>query len=444
MVGRASTRWRSPARRASCMSSIALTGEPLWPIEERPVPPSDVPGEQAWPTQPFPTVVPPFARQTWSLARRQPVSSARGLRGLSRPRLESAQPRTLHAAGPRGHDLDARQSGRRELGYDSVGPGARHRLRAERGRRVDPQADRRPRRTSPPIFPGCLGHRCFRSIARSCHGPEASGGAMPEAPALTNIASRRSAEAIRTIVTNGVGLMGPVEGITDAELVAVIAYLREGAPSVGRPSAHRRHCRPVLSSPRAARRDRPHPARAAGARAVRRQWRQRRQRPVPGRRPWPAARSLRQRVRRDGHGNGPAVLDAHGVRLEQRHDQVARHDGRRSGDDLARRPAATPAACFSGRASSRRARDSCSLRAATAASAHTTRPPAACSGSAASPARRAARRSCTKCAAASICSCPRARRTMRRPTAHAAGSHSRWDRTERREHPLRRSTRLIA
>ena len=45
-----------------------LTGEPLWPIEERPVPPSDVPGEQAWPTQPFPTVVPPFARQTWSLA----------------------------------------------------------------------------------------------------------------------------------------------------------------------------------------------------------------------------------------------------------------------------------------------------------------------------------------------------------------------------------------
>ncbi|WP_460923339.1 outer membrane protein assembly factor BamB family protein [Pontibacter brevis] len=40
-----------------------VTGEPLWPIEERPVPVSEVPGEQAWPTQPFPTVVPPFARQ---------------------------------------------------------------------------------------------------------------------------------------------------------------------------------------------------------------------------------------------------------------------------------------------------------------------------------------------------------------------------------------------
>jgi glucose dehydrogenase len=31
------------------------TGEPLWPIEERPVPPSHVPGEHASPTQPFPT-----------------------------------------------------------------------------------------------------------------------------------------------------------------------------------------------------------------------------------------------------------------------------------------------------------------------------------------------------------------------------------------------------
>ncbi len=39
-----------------------VTGEPLWPIEERAVPKSDVPGEESWPTQPFPTHVPPFAR----------------------------------------------------------------------------------------------------------------------------------------------------------------------------------------------------------------------------------------------------------------------------------------------------------------------------------------------------------------------------------------------
>ncbi|HEY8519116.1 MAG TPA: pyrroloquinoline quinone-dependent dehydrogenase [Gammaproteobacteria bacterium] len=44
------------------------TGEPLWPIEERPVPPSDVPGEEASPTQPFPTAPPPFARQSFTEA----------------------------------------------------------------------------------------------------------------------------------------------------------------------------------------------------------------------------------------------------------------------------------------------------------------------------------------------------------------------------------------
>lgn len=40
-----------------------VTGKPVWPIEERPVPPSDIAGEEAWPTQPFPTKPPPFTEQ---------------------------------------------------------------------------------------------------------------------------------------------------------------------------------------------------------------------------------------------------------------------------------------------------------------------------------------------------------------------------------------------
>jgi glucose dehydrogenase len=38
------------------------TGESLFPVEERPVPQSDVPGETTWPTQPFPSKPPPLAR----------------------------------------------------------------------------------------------------------------------------------------------------------------------------------------------------------------------------------------------------------------------------------------------------------------------------------------------------------------------------------------------
>jgi len=40
-----------------------MTGAPVWPIEERAVPASDVPGERAWPTQPFPVKPPPFSEQ---------------------------------------------------------------------------------------------------------------------------------------------------------------------------------------------------------------------------------------------------------------------------------------------------------------------------------------------------------------------------------------------
>lgn len=57
-----------------------VTGEPLFPIEERPVPASDVPGEQASPTQPFPTRPPAFARQ-----------------GMAREDLHSTDPAALAA-----------------------------------------------------------------------------------------------------------------------------------------------------------------------------------------------------------------------------------------------------------------------------------------------------------------------------------------------------------
>ena len=49
------------------------TGEPVWPIEERPVPASDVPGEHASPTQPFPTWPQPFARQSFTEADINPL-----------------------------------------------------------------------------------------------------------------------------------------------------------------------------------------------------------------------------------------------------------------------------------------------------------------------------------------------------------------------------------
>ena len=52
-----------PSKEAFLYVFDRITGQPVWPIEERPVPQSDVPGEKTSPTQPFPTKPPAYARQ---------------------------------------------------------------------------------------------------------------------------------------------------------------------------------------------------------------------------------------------------------------------------------------------------------------------------------------------------------------------------------------------
>ena len=54
--------WRSRASRAGSTSFDRITGEPIWPMAETPVPQSDVPGEKTSPTQPFPTKPPAYSR----------------------------------------------------------------------------------------------------------------------------------------------------------------------------------------------------------------------------------------------------------------------------------------------------------------------------------------------------------------------------------------------
>jgi quinoprotein glucose dehydrogenase len=52
-----------PSKEAFLYVFDRLTGKPIWPIEERPVPQGDVPGEWYSKTQPFPTKPPAYARQ---------------------------------------------------------------------------------------------------------------------------------------------------------------------------------------------------------------------------------------------------------------------------------------------------------------------------------------------------------------------------------------------
>ena len=65
--GRAIKAIAQPTKQGFLYVFDRATGEPVWPIEERPVPKGDVPGEWYSPTQPFPTKPPAFERQGVSL-----------------------------------------------------------------------------------------------------------------------------------------------------------------------------------------------------------------------------------------------------------------------------------------------------------------------------------------------------------------------------------------
>ena len=63
MNGRTVKAIAQPTKQAFLFVFNRETGEPIWPIEERPVPQSDVPKERTSPTQPFPTKPAPFDLQ---------------------------------------------------------------------------------------------------------------------------------------------------------------------------------------------------------------------------------------------------------------------------------------------------------------------------------------------------------------------------------------------
>ena len=92
-----------------------VTGEPLWPVEERPVPQSSVPGERPSPTQPFPTRPLPFDRQGFGeedLIDFTPELREQALRIAETARLRAA----LHPSERTGHLDPAGWRGRSRLG----------------------------------------------------------------------------------------------------------------------------------------------------------------------------------------------------------------------------------------------------------------------------------------------------------------------------------------
>ena len=207
-----------------------VTGEPIWPIEERPVPTkTDVPGEQLWPTQPFPTSPPPFARQRFTADDINPylltpaeqeqfkerVSKARN-EGLFTPIGFSE---VIHMPGNNGGSNFGSTSANPTDGtvyvisYDI--PAIMRLLTpqeaAARGGRGGGGAGAGP------------GLGVFQRDCQACHGLDRAG--TPNGTSLVGVATRLSVEEMRSAVTNGKGRMPPMPHVTPTDVDAVVTYL---------------------------------------------------------------------------------------------------------------------------------------------------------------------------------------------------------------------------
>ena len=209
------------------------TGEPLWPIPERAVPRSDMLGEITWPTQPFPSKPPPFARQSFTAKDLSPFMEPEE-REQFRKQIEGARNQGLFT--PPGVtdtvEMPGNNGGANFQGAAAdpergtlfvVSKDLPSMLKLELNAREEVSAGSSPEEK---------GRAFFQSNCRLCHGAELT-GQPPAVPSLVDVGSRLTADQIRAVVTSGRGPMPAFSKLSDAALDSLVAYLShpEGAPA---------------------------------------------------------------------------------------------------------------------------------------------------------------------------------------------------------------------
>jgi quinoprotein glucose dehydrogenase len=198
-----------------------VTGAPLFPIEYREVPGSEVDGEKLAATQPFPVKPPPFSRQVLTeamLTRRTPEAN----------RIVLERFRKIRSAG---QFVPPSFEGTVIFpGFDGGGEWG--------GAGFDPEtgllyvnANEMPWVLRIVPKPSGRGRQSGRSLyVRNCAGchREDLGGSPPEFPALTGIGTKRSREQVAEVIRKGAGRMQGFAHIGDAALEAITSYLMLG------------------------------------------------------------------------------------------------------------------------------------------------------------------------------------------------------------------------
>jgi len=197
------------------------TGKPLFPVEEVSVPASTVPGEEAWPTQPFPLKPPPLVRLSLDeadLTNVTPESYASALAQFRQyqtgfiytpPSLQGTITTPSHQGGV-------------EWGGASFDPALNV---------LYVNANEAPSINTLRLFydmgkvgtPVEQGAMVYKKNCTSCHGLERQGN-LPTYPALTNV--KKTHDQIEAIIRQGSGIMPSFNQLSNGEIDALVVFLR--------------------------------------------------------------------------------------------------------------------------------------------------------------------------------------------------------------------------
>ena len=222
-----------------------VTGAPLWPIEERPVPKSDMPGEKAWPTQPFPTVPPPFAVQKFGPDDINPYILTAEERAHWKQVVDSAKNEGIFTP-PSMRDtvsMPGNQGGS-NWGTTASNPGNGTvfvlNLNEPAILKMSPEMPTGGGRAA--AGSAALGRVIYDRYCSTCHGADLGGAG--NYPSLIDVTTRMGVDTVRTIVTGGKGPMPAFSSdIKELDMNNLVAFLANPAAAPAGPGEVAAVCR---------------------------------------------------------------------------------------------------------------------------------------------------------------------------------------------------------
>jgi quinoprotein glucose dehydrogenase len=193
------------------------TGQPLFPLEEIPVPESDLEGEAAWPTQPLPLKPPPFARQVFT----------KDMINKLTPEIESyvtekfkglKTGRQFIPPSKEGTIIFPGFDGGAEWGGASFDPSGILYVNANEMPWILTMVDVRMKADA------WVGISLYRTNCATCHGID-RGGDGHVYPPLRNLKTKFNKESVKKFMLTGKGAMPAFSHLSDKERDAIARYI---------------------------------------------------------------------------------------------------------------------------------------------------------------------------------------------------------------------------